>query len=64
MKELERCPFCGGEAKLMRGYAGVEKMSYVKCAHCGAQTDKFVISTEYAADTLAAEAWNGRVQDD
>lgn len=60
LQELNHCPFCGCEAKLMHGFDGMEKASYVKCVYCGAQTAKFVISTEYAADALAAEAWNGR----
>ena len=61
MEELKYCPFCGKEAKLMHGYHGVEKMSYVKCTHCAARTAEFEISTEYAADVIAVEAWNKRV---
>lgn len=49
-KELEPCPFCGGEAMLCENL----DYSYVYCMRCGCQTNE-------VGDILdAIEAWNTR----
>lgn len=48
--KLKKCPFCGGEARIM-GYF----MKWVYCTECLSQTG--VIDTEEEA----IEAWNRRV---
>ena len=40
--------------------ANVGETSKVKCKACGACSKNFFISTKYAADAMAAEAWNRR----
>ena len=60
MKELERCPFCGGKSKItslfMRdGYYTVECTN----EHC-----KAIIFRGYDSKEKAVEAWNKRFNDD
>lgn len=64
MADLKRCPFCGGEAKVSHSGPFVSTTSHIECVKCGACTKHFFISTEYAADVVAAEAWNRRTEDD
>ena len=64
MIDLKRCPFCGGKAKISHMGPYASKTSKVECEGCGACTKYFFISTEYAADVVAAEAWNRRTEDD
>jgi len=63
MTDLKRCPFCGGEAKISHMGPYASRASKVECVGCGACTKYFSISTEYAADAMAAEAWNRRTDD-
>lgn len=49
-KELEPCPFCGGEAMLCENI----DYSYVYCMRCGCQTNE----ASYILDAI--EAWNTR----
>lgn len=62
-RKLKKCPFCGGEARLLR-YA---RKKYGK--------DEYIIGTAvccgvcdarifFRSETLAIEAWNRRVKDD
>jgi len=51
MKELKRCPFCGGEAKI-EGY----KIFWATCKECTTETKVFDTKEE------AIEAWNRRVE--
>lgn len=60
MDRLERCPFCGQTAELhaVTVMTDSNKMAYVSCNSCSAQSDVFWGDT---ADTDAAQAWNRRV---
>ena len=49
MSELKRCPFCGGEAKLM------DNGHWVWCQHC------LVESAYYDTREEAIKAWNTRI---
>ena len=61
------CPFCGGEAVL---YDVGRKFFFVRCKRCRVRTDSFITGLEgvpddeLAAQSLAVEAWNRRVNDD
>ena len=58
MEELKRCPFCGGEAKLMKmGYP-----HWVYCEDCGARVHGRVVG-EVDGEKASVEAWNRRVND-
>lgn len=52
MKELKKCPFCGGEAEIA-GY----KIFWVICKECTAETKGFDTREE------AIEAWNRRAEE-
>lgn len=71
MAKLKNCPFCGGEAKLKKGYPGQQKagqrMAFVQCAKCMAKTATFYqMAYENWNDVIkhAIEAWTERVSDD
>lgn len=57
MAELRKCPFCGGEARIVVHHN--EELSWVRyaveCYRCNTQSDKYRLAT------LAEEAWNRRV---
>jgi Lar family restriction alleviation protein len=61
------CPFCGGQPERVdhggdpNGRSG-RITSFIRCPSCGAQGQKFEISTIYAADNEAVAAWNRRYQ--
>lgn len=61
---LKPCPFCGGKPERIehggdsRAKNGIT--AFIRCPQCGAQGQKFEISTAYAADNEAAGAWNRR----
>ena len=59
--ELKPCPFCGGEARVARGFNYGERGSirWVCCSKCGAMTRSDLHKTEEDA----AKAWNKRVFD-
>ena len=52
--KLKPCPFCGGEATLIKGYF----CWWVKCEKCGAET---VVET---STTKAIALWNVRSTDE
>lgn len=74
--ELKPCPFCGGEAELVRGCQTEDgigaKPFYIRCIKCGAEVghtipdwdewanDRFNTCYARCAET-AIEAWNTRV---
>ena len=51
MIELRPCPFCGGEAKIIKGALRV----WIHCFGCGIQ-----LAARYLTEEDAAEAWNRR----
>ena len=69
MEELKKCPFCGGNAEIVKidikaeyPNAKTEDDSplryhfYAHCPSCGAS------ATEFASEASAAEAWNWRTE--
>lgn len=67
--KLKPCPFCGGEAVLIKdlqpdGYCSY-KTATVKCQACGCNTGAYIIDGHYGITTVqdAIEAWNSRVSD-
>ena len=57
MIEIEPCPFCGGEARILHG--GLRCMATVECCKCGASVK--AISDSEDPVLLAIEKWNKRV---
>lgn len=61
-EQLKRCPFCGGDAVLVKGGYGlfnpVPHDFAVKCTDCGASTMRFS-----ASEKGAIEAWNRRASE-
>ena len=55
-EELESCPFCGGEARILHG--GLRCMATVECCKCGASVKAI---DEMNPVLLAVEKWNKRV---
>ena len=55
MAELKKCPFCGGEASIIR-YHHI-KAAYCYCAVCKVRMPNSLTSEE------AIEAWNRRAED-
>ena len=64
MSKLKPCPFCGGESIMRHRPTALNVFSYVACTRCGATGKEIQISSEYASDDKAAEAWNRRANDD
>lgn len=69
MKELKKCPFCGGEAKLRKKNRTIingetKRNCYVHCCDCDARAERFVYY-DYAEPRYfhekAIEAWNQRI---
>lgn len=52
MEELKKCPFCGGEAKIV-GYS----LFWIVCEECLTETAGFATKEE------AIKAWNRRVEE-
>lgn len=59
MSEIKRCPFCGGEAKLMAS-AFFTHDAYVRCKNCGASTLVHSSASREDAKLNAIKAWNNR----
>lgn len=49
--QLKKCPFCGGEARII---GAVGTVFWVKCTECGAETQSEITKQR------AAERWNRR----
>ena len=54
---LKPCPFCGGEAKLVKDFCSFKDWNYVRCEECGAMNS--VTDTAFKA----IETWNMRVEE-
>lgn len=57
MNGLKKCPFCGGEAKIITdilSFDGCSCLSIIECENCHCQTDEFEITQK------AIEKWNSR----
>ena len=67
MSKLKKCPFCGGEGKVKKGFPSQQKsgqkMAFVQCTKCQAKTQTFY-QMEYQNwnDVIryAIEAWDNR----
>lgn len=58
MKELKRCPFCGGPAEIIMVTRHIDNnLIVVRCTRCMASTKTF---SEHKPE-YAIEAWNVRV---
>ena len=55
---LKKCPFCGGEGKLVVYESGVKAV----CSNCSIQTPSYMdcTATHARAVELAIEKWNNR----
>lgn len=51
VEQLERCPFCGGEAKW------IGETASIKCKNCGGS---FIVTNPLISRFEVAEAWNNR----
>ena len=60
MEELEKCPCCGHEAKIIKGIGLFNVSVKVKCGNCGLQTMEYVSGSVADAKILAVSAWNRR----
>ena len=67
LNELKPCPFCGGQAELIRehrkGWALTGSVVRCKNDHCGCRGKWFIIAAEYSSDEKAIEAWNRRFEE-
>ena len=70
MDELKPCPFCGGEAKLKKGFPSRQiahcRQAVVQCKTCGCRTVTFKqlpMEKWQNVDKQAIEAWNRREND-
>ena len=66
MSELKCCPFCGGEAKIVR-YCGKKTIVYVECTNCLAYMGNQRIMTSssrgkeyFESEEKLINAWNTR----
>ena len=70
MEALKPCPFCGGAAKMKKGFPGRQngqKQAVVQCRVCGCRTVTFrQLATESVEDLYrhAVETWNRRAEQD
>lgn len=55
--KLKPCPFCGGEAVVLKKYGAM----YVKCQKCFAKSGPVYDNIGYSATEHAVELWNNRV---
>lgn len=58
MADLKPCPFCGGNAELIKDHWN--GIVYVKCKECDCRCGRIGVSEDYSATDKAVEAWNKR----
>ena len=58
MTKLKRCPFCGGEAEIIR--YGVNKKSMLYIPHCKNEYCQGYAGRAYESEKLAISMWNTR----
>lgn len=69
-KKLKPCPFCGGEASLLRRHkrldgGGWYKIAVVECDDCGSNSGDYIVDGHFGVNTSeqdAIDAWNRRVE--
>ena len=66
MEELKKCPFCGGEADIYRGYGKYGFFVVAECVLCGARTKCFSSGKDHEYEENAMKnaifAWNKRTK--
>ncbi len=66
MKELEKCPCCGGDAiysyytKQVTDGEGERYSAFVVCSTCGLRTKSMIRDVSYSAEDICADLWNAR----
>lgn len=62
MYQLQLCPFCGGEARVIESYDSPDKLFGVKieCKDCGATQPVFKSTNPPSAELESSEHWNSR----
>lgn len=65
MTALRACPFCGDKAELYTGPAAMgEFYAIYSCEQCCAEAPRFYAKHQEEATSHAADAWNGRPEED
>jgi len=64
MINLKPCPFCGREAELIHISRFGSDGSVIVCRSCEVEGKWFSVSSSYASDEKAIEAWNRLVSDE
>jgi len=69
MQELKPCPFCGGEAKLIRKEIKGTEHCFIQCMECGGASGMFTVKAGLISPrakvsdsyfSQVREAWNRR----
>ena len=66
MKELSKCPCCGGDAiysyytKTVTDGEGERYSTFVVCNQCGLRTKSVIRDVAYSAEDTVADLWNAR----
>ena len=62
MKELKRCPFCGGRGNVKAHQIGIKRFVFVECVKCGATSSMYRVDNPRIKDDVnpAIRSWNTR----